>query len=235
MFSLIEILNSIVGLLLPHTCCACNIKLQPWEEQICALCLMEIPLSDHHLDQENAVAQTFWGRVRLEQAGSYFLFYKASRFQIILHRLKYEHRPEIGVGLGRLFGARLLHSGAYLLPDVIVPVPLHRQRLRKRGYNQSERIAKGLALSLDRPLRTDLLLRKAKTQTQTRKSRADRYQNVQGKFHTPRPDELVNLHMLLVDDVITTGATIEACAEELLKIEGVRVSVVSLAFATKWQ
>lgn len=231
---MLKILAGTVDLLLPRPCCACDTKLKPWEEQICTLCLMQIPLSDYHLNPENPVAQIFWGRVQLEQAGSWFIYYKGSRFVKILHRLKYEHRPAIGMALGKLYGYQLKHSGLYLLPDFIVPVPLHRKRKRKRGYNQSEMIARGLGRALDVPVRTDLLIRTAKTQTQTNKSRTDRYDNVHGKFNVANPSGIENKHLLLVDDVITTGATLEACAEELLKTQNVKVSVASLAYAAKW-
>ena len=195
---------------------------------------MQIPVSNYHLDHQNPVAQIFWGRVYLEQAGCWFIYNKSSRFMKILHRLKYEHRPAIGIALGKLYGYQLKHSGVYLLPDIIVPVPLHSKRKRKRGYNQSEMIARGLGIALDREVRTDLLVRTAKTQTQTNKSRSDRYENVRGKFRVQNSEELVNKHILLVDDVITTGATIEACAEELLAVNGVKVSVGALAHAAKW-
>ena len=228
------IFSDVLDFLLPRLCCACDCKLHVWENQICALCLMEIPLSNHHLDPDNLLAQTFWGRVEIEQAGAWFLFHKDSRFQRILYRLKYEHRPMIGVGLGRIFGTQLLQSGVYTLPDLIVPVPLHRKRQQKRGYNQSAKIARGLSISTGIPLCSDLLLRTKKTKTQTSKTREARYENVKGKFTTPKPNELEGKHILLVDDVITTGATIEACAEMLLAVEGVQVSVVSLAFASKW-
>ena len=226
-------MNHILNFLLPRPCCACDSHLYSWEDQICTLCLMQLPISDYHLDPDNPVAEIFWGRVRLEQAGAWFIFLKASRFQKVLHRLKYQHQPKIGIALGKLYAYQLKHSDVFLLPDVIIPVPLHPRRKRKRGYNQSEMIARGMSIALDRPVRTDLLLRTAKSQTQTNKSRTERYENVSGKFKVHKEEEIINKHILLIDDVITTGATIEACAEELLKTEGIKVSIAALAYAAK--
>lgn len=226
-------LKNLLDLLLPRTCGACERILNPWETEICQLCLFEIPITNFHLDPNNPVAQIFWGRVHLEQASTWFTYISGSRFGKLLHRLKYEHRPKIGVAIGEIYGYQLLHSGVYQIPDLIIPVPLHPKRKRKRGYNQSEMIARGLSRALEIPTRTDLLQRTVHTKTQTAKSRADRYLNVSGKFQVTSKKEVTGKHLLLVDDVITTGATIEACAEELLKVEGVRVSVVGASFASK--
>lgn len=226
-------LKAFLDLLLPRTCCACNRTLNPWEEEICQLCLIEIPISSYHLDPENPVAQVFWGRVKLEQASTWFIYMRGSRFGNILHRLKYEHRPKIGIAMGKKYGYQLKHSGVYDIPDFIIPVPLHPKRKRSRGYNQSEMISKGLSIALEIPVRTDLLQRTTHTKTQTAKTRADRYLNVSGKFCISNPESIRYKHILLVDDVITTGATIEACAEELLKEEEVKVSVVGGAYASK--
>lgn len=229
----LQTIKSFIDLLLPRTCAACNRALNPWEDEICQLCLMQLPISNYHLDSDNPVAQVFWGRVRLEQVGTWFIYIRGSRFQNLLHRLKYEHRPRIGIAMGKNYGYQLKHSGVYEIPHMIIPVPLHPKRRRSRGYNQSEVISKGLSVALEIPVRTDILLRTVHTKTQTAKTRAERYLNVSGKFKINNPEAIQNKHILLVDDVITTGATIEACAEELLKVEGIRVSVVGVAFASK--
>jgi len=229
----IPFLKNFLDLLLPRTCAACDRSLKPWEEEICQLCLMQLPISNYHLDANNPVAQVFWGRVRLEQVGTWFIYLRGSRFQNLLHRLKYEHRPRIGIAMGKNYGYQLKHSGIYEIPHLIIPVPLHPKRRRSRGYNQSEMIAKGLAVALEIPVRTDILVRTVHTKTQTAKTRDERYLNVSGKFQVINPQTIINKHILLVDDVITTGATIEACAEELIKIKGTRVSVAGIAYASK--
>ncbi|MCK5821550.1 MAG: ComF family protein [Bacteroidales bacterium] len=227
------ILRDFLDLFLPRTCAACNRALNPWEEEICQLCLMQLPISNYHMDHNNPVAQVFWGRVRLEQASTWFIYMRGSRFQNLLHRLKYEHRPRIGIAMGKNYGYQLKHSGIYEIPHLIIPVPLHPKRQRSRGYNQSEVISRGLSIALEIPVRLDILLRTVHTKTQTAKTRAERYQNVSGKFQVNNHEAIQNKHILLVDDVITTGATIEACAEELLKIEGTRLSVIGVAYASK--
>ena len=217
----------------PRICGSCNKRLHSWEQEICLQCLMEIPLSNYHHNPENPVAQVFWGRVRLEQTSAWFIYKNGSRFGNLLHRLKYEGWPRLGVAMGKQYGYDLLHSGCWDTPDLIIPVPLHPKRQRKRGYNQSERIAAGLSQALGIPVDTRLLKRSRHTTTQTARNRADRYLNVSGKFAVTDPQKAIGKHLLLVDDVITTGATIEACAETLLNIKDVKVSVVALAFAEK--
>lgn len=227
------ILTILLNTLLPHTCGACNRKLQPWDEEICQLCLMEMPVSFFHKKADNPVAKVFWGRVRIEQATTWFVYVRGSRFGNLLHRLKYEHRPLIGVAMGKQYGYQLLHSECYDMPDMIIPVPLHPKRKRKRGYNQSEMIAKGLSKATGLPYTVRNLIRNTHTKTQTAKSRVDRYLNVKGKFSINNSQDIEGKHIMLVDDVITTGATMEACAEELLEVAGVRVSLVGIAFAEK--
>ena len=173
----------------------------------------------------------FWGRVKLSQAVAWFYFRKGSIYQDALHKLKYNDRPDIGFSLGKQFGYELNRSSDFIKPDLLVPVPLNPKKMRKRGYNQSEAIAKGLSTGLRIPFINDILTRPLATSTQTRKSRYDRYLNVTGKFKINGTAFLENRHILLIDDVITTGATLEACAEVLLACPGVSVSVAALAWA----
>lgn len=230
---LCHLCNLLVNITLPRYCSACDKRLQLWEQEICVLCLMEMPVSYFHLDEANAVAKVFWGRVRVEQATTWFVYISGSKFGNLLHRLKYENRPKIGVVCGEQYGYQLLHSGVYELPDLIIPIPLHPKRKKTRGYNQSEMIARGLSKAMNRPYSVMHLIRNTNTKTQTAKSRVDRYLNVKGKFDLKNPEELEGKHLLLVDDVITTGATMEACAEVLLEIPNVRVSLLGIAFANK--
>jgi len=173
--------------------------------------------------------QVFWGKVRLEHACAFFFFSKGSRFRKLLHKLKYYGKKEIGIVLGRRFGMELRESPFYQTVDTVIPIPLHPKKLRKRGYNQSEQIAIGLATTTAWELDTKSVVRKQHTETQTRKNRMERWENVSEVFVVRYPELIKGKHVLLVDDVITTGATIEACAARLLEVEGCRVSVATLA------
>jgi ComF family protein len=173
----------------------------------------------------------FWGRCVIEKASSFSFYTRGSRMRKLIHNMKYRQRKEIGYELGRLYSASLKSSGFSDDFDLIIPVPLHPSKLRKRGYNQSEYIARGIAEVTNIPVETMCLKRVVGAGTQTKSSRFDRWLNVKGIFKVDRPDKLIGKHILLVDDVITTGSTIESCAIELLKIENVKVSVVALAAA----
>lgn len=226
-----RLLPDLLDLLLPNTCCCCGRALHRWEKEICNYCLTEIPLTYYEDDPVNLVAQVFWGRVYLEQAISWFFFHKGSRYQGAIHKLKYQNRPEIGISLGEEFGYQLIRGKAFVIPEVLIPVPLHPGKEKKRGYNQSEKIADGLSKALKIPVLPDILFKKENTSTQTDKSRFDRYLNVADSFTIDKGDIIENKHIFLIDDVLTTGATLEACASKLLEIPGVRVSAGTLAWA----
>ena len=226
-----NLLPDLLDLVLPRTCCCCNRALRRWENEICNYCLTELPVTRFENDSDNLVAKVFWGRVYLEQAVSWFFFLKGSRYQEAIHRLKYQNRPEIGVALGEEFGYQLLRSKIFQIPELIVPVPLHPRKHKKRGYNQSEKIAEGLSLALGIPVASDILYKKDSTSTQTDKSRFDRFLNVSGSFGLLNEQIIENKHVFLVDDVLTTGATLEACASILLELTGVKVSAGTLAWA----
>jgi ComF family protein len=193
--------------------------------------MQELPVTGFHLDPGNPLAEGFWGRVWLEQAVAWFYFRKGSAFQEVLHHLKYNHRPDIGIFLGKQFGYELRRSPVFVKPDLILPVPLHRRKQRSRGYNQSEMIARGLSEAMEIPYDGKALVKSRITSTQTRKSRFERWVNVSGKFEVRSAETIAGLHVLIVDDVVTTGATLEACAEVLLKVPGVKVSVAAVAWA----
>lgn len=226
-----RIFSDLLDLLLPRTCCCCRRALLRWEEEVCNYCLMEMPLTAYENDPENLVAKVFWGRVYLEQATSWFFFLKESRYQKAVHQLKYQGRPGIGTALGKEFGYSLRRSRLFTVPDCIIPVPLHPAKMKKRGYNQSEMIAAGMSEVLGIPLFKGVLTKKQNTSTQTNKSRYDRFLNVMDSFSVDKPDAIRGLHVFLIDDVLTTGATIEACAACLLEVPGVKVSVATLAWA----
>lgn len=224
-------LDDVLSLCFPHHCAACGGKLMRQEKVICTLCLAEMPLTRYKLEEENPVSQVFWGRVTVQGAISLFHFRKHSHFQHLLHQLKYKGRKDVGVELGRQLGYRILPSVKNAGLTMIVPVPLHPRRERKRGYNQADMIAKGISEATGIPNRNDVIKRNVATQTQTKKSRLERWQNVENIFVINDERPIKNAHILLVDDVVTTGATLEACAQTLLQHDGVRVSIATLAQA----
>jgi ComF family protein len=205
--------------------------MNPHEHVLCTSCVYHLPRTNYWKEQGNPVEQIFWGRVRLEHACAFFFFSKGSRYRKLLHQLKYHGKKEIGVELGRRFGLELKEATLYQTVDCVVPVPLHPKKQRKRGYNQSEQIAAGITGITGWALDTESVIRNHYTDTQTRKSRMDRWENVSDVFTVRYPERLRGKHVLLIDDVVTTGATIEACTTRLLEIEGCRVSVATLAYA----
>jgi len=190
-----------------------------------------IPRTNYHLKPDNLVEQLFWGRCMIEKAAAFSYYTRDSRIRRLIHQLKYKGVKEIGPELGRIYASTLKSSGFLDDIDIIIPVPLHPSKKRQRGFNQSDLISQGISDVSGIRVDTKLLVRKTVTKTQTRKSRFDRWTNVQDIFRVTDEKRLKDLHILLVDDVITTGATIEACANEILKAENTKVTVAALAFS----
>lgn len=220
-----------VALIFPELCQACAKSLYRNEEIICADCLYNLPFTNFHLHQDNAVAQSFWGRVPIETASALLYFSKGNRVQNLLHQLKYKNRPEVGVYLGKLAAKSLLQNSVFATADMIMPVPLHQQKQLKRGYNQSLCIAEGLSQKIRIPVENQNLIKTTSTESQTKKSRISRYENMMEVFWVKKPQQLTGKHILLVDDIITTGATLEACCNVLLQIPGVKISIATIAVA----
>jgi len=189
-----------------------------------------LPVTSHYRDTDNEVAQLFWGRVPVQHAASYIVFTKGSRYRDMLHEIKYRGQYETGMILGKMFG-KLLSESSFNDVDLIHPVPLHKTKLRKRGFNQSEWIARGISIAMDKPLYTNLIDRIEDSVTQTKKGRYERWLNMKGMFRINNEHLLLNKHILLVDDIITTGATLESCAGEFMHVKGVKISIAALAFA----
>jgi ComF family protein len=226
-----ELWDDFISLLFPRLCYGCGNHLLRNENLICTECYVVIPRTNFHIENENPVAQLFWGRCMIEKAAAFSFFNKGSRIRNLIHNLKYKGIKELGYELGRIYGLSLKSSGFTVNIDLIIPVPLHPSKKRNRGFNQSELISTGIADATGLPVNINSLARSKVSATQTRRSRFERWTNVEGIFRVTDPDILKDRHILLVDDVITTGSTIESCANELLKVEGVKVSVVALAFA----
>lgn len=222
------ILQDFAHLLFPDNCLGCQEVLSTQEQLICTNCLLELPITNYHLDPKNPLAQRFWGKVRLENAFAYCKFTKSGTVQSMLHALKYKGAFDLGVMLGNWYGTQLKESDITQF-DYITPVPLHPKKLLQRGYNQSDAFAKGLSESMNIAWLPDLLLRNKHTATQTKKSRFERWLNVSDIFVVNAKYNIQNLRILVVDDVITTGSTIEACVQALHQSQVKSVSVAAIA------
>lgn len=223
--------DSILQLLFPRTCFACGEQLLQHEHEICTSCLYDLPRTNFHQQFDNPVARLFWGRTRFESACAFFYFHKGGKVQKLIHQLKYKGQKEIGFELGRQFGYELINSPLFADIDVIIPVPLHPEKEALRGYNQSKFIADGISSVLQKPVDDQSLVRTIKNSTQTKKSRYERWENVDKIFTIRKDNMLKNKHILLVDDVVTTGSTLEACANKVLEINGAKISMATLAVA----
>lgn len=221
----------LIELIYPRTCGACNIPLLKGEHVICTKCIAELPLTNYHLMKENPVEQLFVGRIPVETATTLLYFHKKGRTQHLLHLLKYRGRQDVGIYLGQILGNQLKTSEHYQGIDAVIPIPLHPKRQKQRGYNQAECIAIGIAQSMQVPIETSLVIRNLETKTQTKKSRTERWENVAQVFQIQEKNIQTGKHFLIVDDVITTGATIEACAQILLTVPGTKISIAGLAKA----
>ena len=226
--------EDLLSLLFPESCYACDGAMARGEKFICTGCSIKLPYTNFHVHgatELNPLQRRFWGKVPVRYAFSYLHFMPKGRVQRLLHRLKYKGAQELGEHLGQRYGSLLSDHHYQEQFDLIMPVPLHKHKLRRRGYNQSESFARGLAGSMGLPYNVKALARTMDTSSQTRKNRLDRWQNVEQVFLVEHPEEVQNKRVLLVDDVITTGATLEACAIALLEAGAAEVSVVTIAAA----
>jgi len=227
LYSLVDFIN----LMFPDICVVCGIALQKNEQQLCLSCLYDIPKTNYHLIHENPIEKRFWGKVPVQRATSFFFFEKGSPFQKLLHILKYKGNKEIGELMGKYAAIDLLDSPDFTSIDIIIPVPLHPTKYKVRGYNQSEWIGKGISSILHKPQDTSTLIRVRENASQTRKTVFERYENTEGIFEISNKTLLEGKHVLLVDDVLTTGSTLEACVRALLETKGIKISIFTLSVA----
>ncbi len=226
-----EIIKDFISLFYPNYCLACSTSLVRGEEIVCSGCLLDMPKTNFHKADNNPLLERLSLRMPLKQAFAYYHFKKGSKVQGLLHSLKYNNHPEIGVKIGKVMGQEIVNEGFENTFDIIVPVPLHPSRRRIRGYNQSEELAKGLSETLKIPYTENFIKRRVKTQTQTRKTKLHRWQNVRDVFEMKDQQEIRGKRVLLVDDVVTTGATLEACANTLLAAGCSELSIACIAVA----
>ena len=223
--------EDLLNLFWPRLCPGCGAAGLAAEALLCLQCQAQLPYTGHHRVPENAFTRRFWGRLPIESGAAMLTFSKGGRVQRLLHALKYRGRQDLGVYLGRVCGKMLAQSPWFSDVQLILPVPLHLRRLQERGYNQSACFAQGLSETMGVPWSERYLLRIQQTSTQTHKSRVGRFDNVSHAFALEEPLALEDKKILLVDDVLTTGATLEACGALLLPIPGVRVSLATIAMA----
>jgi ComF family protein len=227
---LAKIWNGLTCLIFPDFCEICGTPLVRGERYICLSCLYRMPRTKFWEKDDNNLAKLFWGRIDIEHACSLFFFRKGSNYRLVIHKLKYKGKYNIGLRLGEELGVCLESSALYKDISMLVPVPLHPAKEKMRGYNQSESIARGIANVINRPVEKRSLIRTKYTETQTRKNASERWENVQSIFDVRDKDKLNGEHILLIDDVITTGSTIESCASTILNNCDCKLSIASIGY-----
>jgi len=225
-----NLIRDFTNLLYPQLCPACDAPLHNSEKEICIKCEYDLPFTDFHLHQDNPLARQFWGRVPINSASALLYFQQGNKAQNLMHQIKYKNQPQVGFLLGEMIGKRLIEGVAPKDIDYIIPVPIHEKRQRARGYNQSEYIANGIAEVLKVPVKTKVLIKYKETKSQTKNERFKRFQNLENVFMVLQPNLISGKNILLVDDVITTGATLEACATTINQHQPQKLSLAAAAY-----
>ncbi|MDR0988834.1 MAG: ComF family protein [Prevotellaceae bacterium] len=220
---------ALLDLFIPRRCSVCGIPLDDHEQGICTQCNADMPRTGYHLLEENPMKALFEDYCPVERATAYFFYRKKSLYDHIIFQFKYEGKKEVAALFGQYLAMEIAPDGFFEGIDLLVPVPLHPKRKRKRGYNQSEWIARGISLHTGIPIDATSLVRTVATKTQTRKNAAERRANVAGIFALRCPEQFRGKHLLIIDDVVTTGSTVAACAEACLSAGEVRISVLALS------
>lgn len=225
--------ESVLHFLFPHVCEGCGTDVVEADHLLCLQCLSALPKTDFQFYPNNPVEKIFWGRLPLSSAAAFCYFTKASLMQHLMHQLKYRGHKEAGLYLGRLMGHALYNANRFRYVDALVPLPLFPSKERKRGYNQAALLCEGMAEVMNKPVLNGVVIRTAHTESQTKKSRIERWLNMEGRFELKKPDAIEGKHLLLVDDVVTTGATLEACGAVLLQSPNVQLSVATLCISAR--
>lgn len=224
-------LNSIINIFFPNVCYACHDLLSDYEQDVCTNCRNDLPVTNFHFNHDDTVLKIFYGRVKIEHATALLRFEKKGMVQQLIHGLKYKGQEDIGVFLGDWLGGELKTIKAYQDIDAVIPVPLHKKKLKKRGYNQVAKFAQHIAEALEVNYVDNALLKVTNTESQVLKKRLARWNHNDELFTLQNKNTIANKHILLVDDLITTGATIEACVSVLNQAENIKISVASMAIA----
>lgn len=223
--------ESILDIIFPNVCCTCSKALTKHEEIICFGCRSKLPKTNFYNSTDNELSNRLYGKIETEFCASYLYYYKSGITQKLLHQFKYNNFPEIGEMIGTWFGHDLIAKNTATRFDIIIPVPLHQKKERKRGYNQSQHFAKGISDAISIPVDFNSLIRIEYQKSQTQKTKEQRWKNVHQAFFVTDPERIKNKRILLVDDVITTGATIEACGRQLLLNGANSIGIASMALA----
>jgi ComF family protein len=233
LINLKELLRGFLHLFYPHVCKGCGSDVIEDENLLCLQCINNLPYTNFSVHANNPVEKIFWGRLPLTAAMSEFYFAKGTVIQRLVHEFKYKGNKDVGMYLGAMMGSSLISNNRFKKIDALIPLPLYADKEHKRGFNQANILCEGIAEMMNIPVIKGNVIRKRFTQTQTKKHRQERWQNVEGSFKVDNIAQLKDKHLLLVDDVITTGATLEACGKEILIIDNVKLSVATLAYAFK--
>lgn len=229
---LATIKEALLHLAFPHVCQSCGTDALQSDHELCLRCLGEMPATLFHQHANNPVEKLFWGRLPLQMATAQYYFTKESMMQHLMHQVKYRGNRDLCLYLGRIMGADLLNSHRFHNIDALVPLPLHPRKEKKRGYNQAALLCRGMANVMNKPLLEHCVQRNLHTESQTKKNRIERWLNMKDRFELAEASALEGRHVLLVDDVVTTGATLEACGRALLQAPGVQLSVATLCFSS---
>jgi ComF family protein len=217
----------------PHLCTGCGNDILDEKSLLCLKCINDLPHTNFEQHANNPIEKIFWGRLPITAGHSEFYFSKESLIQHLIHQLKYKNNKVIGFYLGELMGRRMLNTNRFTQIDYLIPLPLYPDKEHKRGYNQATVICNGISRAMNIPVLNNNVCRLRFTETQTRKHRTERWENVEGSFIVKKPETLNGKHVLLVDDVLTTGATLESCGQVIMKAADTKLSIATLAFATK--
>ncbi len=232
MISTAKWLHDFSHLFFPHTCAGCGSDLLENDQTVCLRCQANLPETGFFALPGNPIEKIFYGRLEVKLAGAGYYFTKSSVLQRLIHQLKYNGNQEVGRQLGQWLGIQLKNSGRFSEIDALIPLPLFPDKEKKRGYNQAAVLSEGIADILNIPVLKNIVLRKRYTDTQTKKGRSERWVNVEGSFEISDRSQLKSKKLLLVDDVITTGATMEACGHAIKQIEQTELSIATLAWAS---
>ncbi len=222
--------ESLSHLFFPHICLSCSTDILNTKDKLCAKCFSELPTTDFFKTANNPIEKTFYGRMKIENAGAGFYFTKESLLQHLLIQLKYKGNKDLGIYLGKLLGYQILASKRFNEIDALVALPLNSKKEFKRGYNQALKICEGVSEIINKPIIEHAVTRTIFTETQTHENRINRWQNMDGVFSVTNTNKIDGKHILLIDDVITTGATLEACGSEILKTKNTKLSIATVAY-----
>ena len=224
-------ITALLNLFFPKVCLTCRLQLIDNEKHLCTACRHKLPLTNYHLTKDNFISKLFYGRAKIETGTALLRFEKKGITQQLIHQLKYKEQQQIGTFLGTWLGTELSNNKDYSTVDIVIPVPLHKKKLRSRGYNQVTKFGEEIAAALQAEYIDDVLIKVTNTKSQVTKNRFSRWTGKNDSFSLSNTNKIAKKHILLVDDIITTGATLEACMLELNKVENIKISIATMAIA----